>query len=181
MRKQGPFLHELLFILDMNDQDELKITGAHTKSLTRILDDDNSTLSAQMGSATPVDLADSDQLSVAIGAVTTAMSVQIRDLTAQINDVINQLNESNESNSQLVKDYNSLLESHNENINVISNLKQDIINITSERDDALLREESYLATIEMLENQLLEQTNRKQEVVGENILLEDEDSLDAKE
>lgn len=103
MKKQGPFLHELMIILNMDESEQLVIGGAHTKTLTRILDDDGSELSAQMGSATGIDLADADQLSEALGPINAALVGKVSELTGQ-------LNESSEVGRQLQQQYEEALQ-----------------------------------------------------------------------
>lgn len=155
MRKQGPFMHELLFILNMNESEQLVITGAHTKSLTRILDDDDKELSSQMGSATGIDLADPDQLAVALGPVSAAMVAQVADLTQQLNAANQAGQELETAHGVLQQDFGALQQQFDDVSARAVDINNELMHVTRERDDAAQREQALIEAAEIGEQQRL--------------------------
>lgn len=83
MQQIGPYLSELLFVLDKNSDGDLVVKGAHAKRASYIQADSGDRIGYAQGMAEPLCLVSGDELSLCLGDTLTAALLELEQVKAE--------------------------------------------------------------------------------------------------
>lgn len=142
MKPVGPYISEVLFALSVlnNDANTLRVTGAHFKTNSYMVRDDESTYAHDQSTAQPLDLADLNSLGI-IPGLNAAVIGELNEIKVAHNQAV-------EDGKSFQKQYEELAVTHNEKLGELRNmtaraadLDRELGHVTRERDESQAREQ----------------------------------------